>query len=200
MKDLYADVKAFHDACDIFSPDILVQPPRDRQDLRHNLISEEVIRELFPAMARSDLPEIADAMADSLYVIVGTALEYGVKLPAYPLPSLHNPHPLSERAFIAHEHLIAKEVQEKLLPAIRQCDIENLHDFIDSSIFAILSAAQDYEIPLDRVWDAVQAANMAKVDADTGKVIRRADGKILKPEGWTPPDIAAILFPVKAAE
>jgi predicted HAD superfamily Cof-like phosphohydrolase len=30
---------------------------------------------------------------------------------------------------------------------------------------------------------------MAKVDPVTGKVIRRADGKILKPEGWTPPQL-----------
>jgi predicted HAD superfamily Cof-like phosphohydrolase len=34
---------------------------------------------------------------------------------------------------------------------------------------------------------------MAKVDPATGKVIKRADGKVLKPEGWTPPDVAAAL-------
>jgi hypothetical protein len=27
-----------------------------------------------------------------------------------------------------------------------------------------------------------------------GKVIRREDGKILKPAGWTPPDIKGVLF------
>ena len=27
----------------------------------------------------------------------------------------------------------------------------------------------------------------------TGKVIKREDGKVLKPEGWTPPDIKSIL-------
>jgi len=31
---------------------------------------------------------------------------------------------------------------------------------------------------------------MAKVDPVTGKVKRREDGKILKPEGWTPPDLS----------
>ena len=89
------------------------------------LIREEVNRELLPAMEAGDMPEIADAMADSIYVIVGAALEYG--------------------------------------------------------------------IPLDRVWAAVQRANMAKVDPATGKVRKRHDGKVLKPEGWTPPDISAAL-------
>ena len=39
-------------------------------------------------------------------------------------------------------------------------------------------------------WDAVLRSNMAKVDPATGKVKRREDGKILKPEGWTPPDLS----------
>jgi predicted HAD superfamily Cof-like phosphohydrolase len=38
-------------------------------------------------------------------------------------------------------------------------------------------------------WAEVVRSNMAKVDPITGKVIKRADGKILKPEGWTPPQL-----------
>ena len=61
-----------------------------------------------------------------------------------------------------------------------------------------VSSLADFEvlfngIPLDRVWAAVHRSNMAKVDPATGKVIKRADGKVLKPEGWTPPDIPAAL-------
>jgi len=33
---------------------------------------------------------------------------------------------------------------------------------------------------------------MRKVSAD-GKVRRRADGKVLKPDGWTPPDVAGVI-------
>lgn len=32
---------------------------------------------------------------------------------------------------------------------------------------------------------------MAKRDPQTGKFIHREDGKIIKPEGWTAPDIVA---------
>lgn len=38
-----------------------------------------------------------------------------------------------------------------------------------------------------RVWNEVQRSNCTKFPG--GKVIKRDDGKMLKPEGWTPPDI-----------
>jgi predicted HAD superfamily Cof-like phosphohydrolase len=38
------------------------------------------------------------------------------------------------------------------------------------------------------IADAIHQANMAKAGPD-GWIVRRADGKVLKPEGWTPPDI-----------
>lgn len=45
---------------------------------------------------------------------------------------------------------------------------------------------------LDKVKDAafkeVHRSNMSKLDKD-GKAIVRADGKILKPEGWTKPEL-----------
>jgi hypothetical protein len=31
--------------------------------------------------------------------------------------------------------------------------------------------------------------NFAKIDAVTGKVRKREDGKVLKPEGWSPPNL-----------
>lgn len=39
-------------------------------------------------------------------------------------------------------------------------------------------------------WDEGAKSNLAKIDKETGKVIRREDGKILKPEGWQPPDFS----------
>jgi predicted HAD superfamily Cof-like phosphohydrolase len=38
------------------------------------------------------------------------------------------------------------------------------------------------------VWDEGARSNLAKIDLETMKVIRREDGKILKPEGWKPPN------------
>ena len=42
-------------------------------------------------------------------------------------------------------------------------------------------------------WREVMATNFAKIDRQLGKVRRREDGKILKPEGWTPPNLVKFL-------
>lgn len=50
-------------------------------DLRQSLHSEE-LRELHRAMVANDLVEVADALADLVYVLYGTALHYGIDLDA----------------------------------------------------------------------------------------------------------------------
>ena len=58
--------------------------------------------------------------------------------------------------------------------------------------YVVQGAALVFGIPHDAVFDEVHRSNMAKlVD---GKVIRREDGKVLKPEGWTPPDVLGVLL------
>ena len=47
-------------------------------------------------------------------------------------------------------------------------------------------------VPFNEAWAVVHVSNMAKLGPD-GKPIYREDGKILKPEGWQPPDIGAVL-------
>jgi predicted HAD superfamily Cof-like phosphohydrolase len=38
-------------------------------------------------------------------------------------------------------------------------------------------------------WKEVMDTNFAKIDPTTGKVIKREDGKVLKPEGWKAPEL-----------
>jgi predicted HAD superfamily Cof-like phosphohydrolase len=38
-------------------------------------------------------------------------------------------------------------------------------------------------------WNEVARSNLCKINPETGKVNKRADGKVLKPEGWTPPQL-----------
>ena len=46
-------------------------------------------------------------------------------------------------------------------------------------------------LPLEEMFAAIHAANLAKcVD---GKVVRREDGKILKPEGWQPAEKEGVI-------
>lgn len=48
-------------------------------------------------------------------------------------------------------------------------------------------------IPLEDVFVEVHRSNMAKVNPETGKPDVTDDGKVLKPEGWQPPDIRIVL-------
>ena len=38
-------------------------------------------------------------------------------------------------------------------------------------------------------WDEVTRSNHMKIDTETGRVKKRSDGKVLKPDGWTPPNL-----------
>ena len=82
MRLLMSDVAAFYKACNIPVFNIPTIPADVRKALLIKLIDEAVIDELLPAMYAGDIVEIADAIADSIYVLIGTALEYGIPLDA----------------------------------------------------------------------------------------------------------------------
>lgn len=63
--------------------------------------------------------------------------------------------------------------------------LDALLDFIVVTVGAIHSGGFDGE----GGWKEVMGTNFAKVDKETGKVRKREDGKVLKPQGWTPPDL-----------
>jgi predicted HAD superfamily Cof-like phosphohydrolase len=119
---MFTDVKAFQRAFGQRVGEKPEFPDEDERKLRVKLLKEEFI-EYMDGESSNELIEVADALADIIYIACGTAVSYG--------------------------------------------------------------------IPLDEIFEEVHASNMAKlVD---GKVIRREDGKIQKPEGWQPPNISAIL-------
>lgn len=67
--------------------------------------------------------------------------------------------------------------------------LDALLDFIVVTTGAIHSAGFDGE----GGWKEVMRTNFAKIDRETGKVRKREDGKVLKPVGWTPPDLTPFL-------
>jgi predicted HAD superfamily Cof-like phosphohydrolase len=40
----------------------------------------------------------------------------------------------------------------------------------------------------NKIWEEIRRANVGKIDERTGSLVRRPDGKVLKPEGWVGPD------------
>ena len=67
--------------------------------------------------------------------------------------------------------------------------LDALIDILVVTIGAIHSAGFDAE----GAWKEVMNTNFAKIDKETGKVRKREDGKVLKPVGWTPPNLEPYL-------
>lgn len=122
MSDMYNDVLNFHKSFGLRVGEVPNLPSQEERELRKRLLQEEY-EEYLDGEDNDNIVEIADAIADMIYIACGTAVAYG--------------------------------------------------------------------IPLDKIFDEVHRSNMAKlVD---GKVLRRADGKVIKPEGWQAPDLKKII-------
>lgn len=88
---------------------------------------------------------------------------------------------------------LLQEEFDEYISAERMDDVVELADALADVVVIICGTALSYGIPLAEVFDEVMRTNMAKLGPD-GKPIRRADGKVLKPEGWSPPNIHRILM------
>lgn len=91
--------------------------------------------------------------------------------------------------FKLYYDLIAEEFTELNAAVLSGDKVEQLDallDIIVVTIGAIHSMGADGE----GGWKEVMATNFAKIDSETGKVRKREDGKVLKPLGWVPPDLA----------
>ena len=96
-----------------------------------------------------------------------------------------------EKQFAMYVNLISEEYQELLEATLSNDQVETLDALIDIlvvTIGAIHSAGFDGE----SAWKEVMSTNFAKIEAN-GKVRKREDGKVLKPQGWEPPNLKPFL-------
>jgi predicted HAD superfamily Cof-like phosphohydrolase len=121
MKQQIEQLKQWNNATGIKNPSKVTSLLEERMNLRFALMEEENLE----YMRARNYTDIADALGDMLYVLVGTIVEHG------------------------------------------------LADKIEA------------------IFDEIHRSNMTKVVG--GKVIRRDDGKILKPEGYEKPNLKPIL-------
>lgn len=89
-----------------------------------------------------------------------------------------------------------RRAHRKLLDAFDDHDLDDdlaaiAHELADV-VYIAYGTAHTLGLPLDAVIAAVHRANMAKVGPD-GVMHFRHDGKLMKPPGWKPADVAAVL-------
>lgn len=87
--------------------------------------------------------------------------------------------------------LIAEEFNE-LIAAIASEDIVAIADALGDLKYVVEGAANGYGIDLEPVFLEIHRSNLEKLGPN-GFVVRREDGKILKPEGWKSPDLKSII-------
>jgi predicted HAD superfamily Cof-like phosphohydrolase len=87
--------------------------------------------------------------------------------------------------------LIVEEFKE-LMKAYSERDVVEIADACADLKWVIEGLEITLDLPQQEVWNEVSRSNLEKISAN-GKVLKREDGKVLKPTGWTPPDIKTII-------
>lgn len=89
--------------------------------------------------------------------------------------------------------LIEEELEE-LDDALLDSDIVEVADALTDLLYVVYGAGHAFGIDLDACFAEVHRSNMSKLDAQ-GQILRRDDGKVLKSDLYSPPDLKPILFP-----
>ena len=86
-----------------------------------------------------------------------------------------------------YKNLIKEEVQEFWEAESINDDVEEIDACFDM-IWVIVGYMLSRGWQPSRIWDEGALSNLRKIDKESKKVLKREDGKVLKPEGWKPPD------------
>ncbi len=121
--------------------------------------------------------------------IVKSLLEFNE---AFEIPGLAEPDIGPQELVELRIKLLTEEVQE-YAEAARTGDLVEVLDALADIGYILAGTIINHGMQhiYDEAFDEVHRSNMAKlVD---GKVLRRKDGKVMKPEGWAPPRLSRFL-------
>jgi predicted HAD superfamily Cof-like phosphohydrolase len=118
--------------------------------------------------------------------LVASLLEFNQ---AFDIPKLDSPDIGPEELIELRIKLLREEVEE-YAEAARTGDLVEVLDALADIGYILAGTILNHGMQniYDDAFNEVHRSNMAKlVD---GKVLRREDGKVMKPQGWTPPQLA----------
>jgi predicted HAD superfamily Cof-like phosphohydrolase len=122
--------------------------------------------------------------------LVASLLEFNQ---AFDIPKLDSPDIGSEELIELRIKLLREEVEE-YAEAARTGDLVEVLDALADIGYILAGTILNHGMQniYDDAFDEVHRSNMAKlVD---GKVLRREDGKVMKPQGWTAPQLAQFVI------
>ena len=95
----------------------------------------------------------------------------------------------SEANYNMYLKLIEEEYEELSVAVAENDRVEQLDALVDILVVT-MGAIRAGGFDGEGAWEEVMRTNFAKIDSETGKVRKREDGKVLKPEGWKAPELA----------
>jgi predicted HAD superfamily Cof-like phosphohydrolase len=100
-----------------------------------------------------------------------------------------------DRTLLEFRLKFLKEELKEFEDAMKRHDDAEMFDALIDLVYVAMGTAHLQGYPWEEGWDAVQRANMQKVRAlpDGSDSKRDSSFDVVKPNGWTAPDIAAIL-------
>ena len=99
---------------------------------------------------------------------------------------------VNDDQFRMYASLITEEYDELQVAIANKDPVETL-DALTDILVVTIGAMNSMGADGEGAWREVMATNFNKIDRQLGKVRRREDGKILKPDGWEPPQLAKFL-------
>jgi len=88
-----------------------------------------------------------------------------------------------------YKKLIDEEYSEFIEAWNENNDVEKIDACFDM-MWVIVGYMKSRGWDCESIWDEGAKSNLSKIDLETGFVRRREDGKILKPDGWQPPNFS----------
>jgi hypothetical protein len=175
-------------------PDHPIEPKSDVRLLRDNLILEE-LKETQAALEHNNHIEFLDGLSDTVVVVSGTLIAYGLahKAPALP-PELFAIVQITECK-------IDSEIRQLFIDTIRQFIDEyeksvKTHEFLEGWCNGCIALCVDMAVrcgcDLTDFFKEVHRSNMSKLGADGKPIYRDTDRKVLKGPNYFKPDIAAV--------
>jgi predicted HAD superfamily Cof-like phosphohydrolase len=109
---------------------------------------------------------------------------------AFGAPMPEKPTMLDEERAKLRQKLLQEEVTELK----KAEDLEEVADALCDILYIVFGTSHEYGLAdrLSLMFDEVHKSNMAKMGED-GKPLYHKNGKVKKPEGWTPPNLKPIL-------
>ena len=94
---------------------------------------------------------------------------------------------------VAQSNLYMKLIGEEfgeLLSAKQQNNDAEIADACFDLMWVLIGYMLSRGWDVNKIWDEGALSNLRRIDPKIGKILKREDGKVLKPNGWQPPNFS----------